>query len=200
MENLNFRFENNVWGKKGVTKYIGSDREVAVPDDVFWIGQKAFADLDFIDTVVIPDGVTNIDFKAFQNSSISHIVLPPSVSYLGSNIFEGCKNLKTIEIQNPRIEFYKSPFKNAASDFEIIFAGTCDQFKRTADSAYCGQGEYQSGDYHHPSATHFEYYKYIIYEHIFSDTLSTPFTCKVKCIDGQLVYHEMPKKSWTQRI
>jgi len=172
MENLDFQIENE-WLKK----YTGSESMVTVPDSV-----------------------PNICFSAFLNSSISHIILPQSVGYLGSNAFEGCKNLKTVEIRNPNMEFGSNPFKNAASNFEILFNGTCDQFEKRANRVYCYRGEYQSGDYHHPTATGFEYYKYIVYEHIFSDTLSTPFTCKVKCTDGELVYHEMPKKTWTERI
>ena len=199
MDSTYFKIEENRWDGKVLTKYTGSDRVVTIPDGVCQIGALAFENADLIDTVIIPDSVTVIEFAAFRNSSISYIVIPQKVNRIGECAFEGCKSLKHIEIQNPDIKFSKSPFKDAASDFEIIFGGTCERFKAEAENAYLGQGEYQSGDYHHPTATHFEYYKYDIYGHIFSETLDTPFTCRVKCTDGELEFHEMPRAERTVR-
>ena len=199
MEKNDFDVQIDAFGKKALMKYNGSDKVVTVPDGIVRIDTQAFADLDFIDTVILPDSVTFIGYAAFQGSSISHITVGKNVTLLGAFVFGSCKNLKTVVIQNPTISFGRAPFQNGSDDFEIVFEGSCDQFKKIASRAYYSSGEYQSGDYHHPSSTHFEYYKYTVYAHIFSNTLSTPFTCKVKCADGEIVYHEMKEETWVER-
>ncbi len=59
---------------------------------------------DNIDTVVIPDTtpegheVVGIAESAFKgNEKISHVVLPPSITFIGSDAFDGCTNLHSIE-------------------------------------------------------------------------------------------------------
>ena len=194
MENNDFVIKTNAYNLKSLVKYQGNDSVITVPKGVEFIEYRSFADLDFIDTVIMADSVLMLSSGCFSSSSVRRVVFPKSVHSIGGRSFENCKNLKTLVIENPEISFGVSPFKNASTDFEIIFSGTCQQFDKAASNAYGGTEEYQSGDYHHPSSTRFEYRKYKIYEHIFSDTLNTPFTCTVKCADGELVYHEMEDK------
>ena len=196
MDNNEFEIIDRFAYGRSLVRYTGTDRVVRVPEEVQHINNNAFENVDFVDTVIIPESVSSIGSEAFKGSSVSHLTLPQSISMLGYSVFENCKSLKTLEIQNPNIKFFGAPFKNPPADFEIIFSGTSAQFQKTAERAFVCSGEHQSGDYYHPSSTQFEYYRYTIYEHIFSDTLDTPFTCRVKCTDGELVYHEMAKSSF----
>lgn len=151
-------------------KYTGTDSVVTIPNNVHIINKNAFRGLDFIEEVIIPYKVCCIFECAFAE----------------------CKNLKRIKIDNHEIKFYKTPFLNSADNFEIIFRGTKARFEENASSVFISSQLFSSGDYHHPTATHFEYYKIVTYTHIFSSDEYKPFTCTVKCADGDLVYHERP--------
>ena len=200
MSNNEFEIIDTHYSGRTLVQYTGTDSVVTIPDDVQTIRFRVFENMDFLDTVIIPEGVTSISYEAFKGSSISHLTLPKSVSSLSGSVFESCKRLKTLEIQNPNIHFISEPFKNPPEDFEIIFGGTCEQFKKTAERAYCTSSEYQSGDYHHPSSTQFEYYKAKKYVNIFCRRDEDQFTCRVVCTDGELVYHSMPYKERIVRL
>ena len=50
--------------------------------------------------VVIPDGVTNIKNNAFCGSIIQSVTFPSSLTYVGSNAFDNCKNLKSVYVNS----------------------------------------------------------------------------------------------------
>ena len=61
--------------------------------------------------VVIPDGVTTITSKSFENSQdIESIVLPESVSLIKANSFICFQHLKEITMTNPLIRVSKDAF------------------------------------------------------------------------------------------
>ncbi len=58
-------------------------------------------DKDWIESVVIPDGVTTIGNNAFSGCAwIESSALPPSVISIGKNAFANCKSLTSIELPN----------------------------------------------------------------------------------------------------
>ena len=167
---------DQIFSIKRITKYQGSDRIVNIPEEI---------DL--------------IAFRAFENADIDTVVLPKNVRIICDFAFDGCKSLTRIEICNPDIDFGEAPFSHIAPEYEIIFAGTKAQFEKVAD-ACLGTFEHQSGDYHHPSSTQFEYYKAKKYVNIFCRRDEDQFTCRVVCTDGELVYHSMPYKERIVRL
>lgn len=48
--------------------------------------------------VVIPEGVTEIEYAAFSKCSIKSVVIPEGVKYIDSYAFLGCENLEEIVI------------------------------------------------------------------------------------------------------
>ena len=49
--------------------------------------------------IVIPDGVTEISYAAFNDcSSLTEIVIPESVTWIGDSAFGGCSSLKKVSI------------------------------------------------------------------------------------------------------
>ena len=52
-----------------------------------------------VESVVIPDGVTEISDSCFEYCiSLKTIKIPESVIYIGNNAFSVCESLKTIKI------------------------------------------------------------------------------------------------------
>ena len=91
-------------GTVSITKYVGSDSDVTIPDEID--GKKvtsmdgyAFSNCTTIKSIIIPNGVTGIGLCAFKNcTALTDIYIPDSVSVIGWCAFRDCKNLKSIKI------------------------------------------------------------------------------------------------------
>ena len=92
-ENLTWTMERNgvlsISGTGSMTDYLW---EVKVP----W-----YAYSEYIDSVVIDNGVTNIgDYAFYGCSKLSEISIPDKVTKIGDSAFEGCDKLTAIDIPN----------------------------------------------------------------------------------------------------
>ena len=73
--------------------------EVTIPDGVTNIGNRAFQDCTDLTSVVIPEGVTSIGEFAFQNcTGLTSITIPDGVTSIGMTAFYGCRSLTSINI------------------------------------------------------------------------------------------------------
>ena len=104
-----------------LNKYLGTDTEITVPEEVTETG-SAFKDCNTVTKVVlpagltklesnifsgctglkeiaIPEGVTSIGNGAFRDcEALTELALPQGLKKIGSNAFIGCKSLTYIEI------------------------------------------------------------------------------------------------------
>lgn len=64
--------------------------------------------------IVIPDGTTSIPDGTFRdNTEVTEVEIPESVTYIGANAFAGCTNLQTITVKSKNITFIgKDAFKD----------------------------------------------------------------------------------------
>lgn len=63
------------------------------------VTEAEFVELMLNDTLVIPEGITEIDHEAFYNCrAIKHVVLPDTVTRIGSHAFWSCTNLEVVEL------------------------------------------------------------------------------------------------------
>lgn len=70
-----------------------------IPDTVQYIEAGTFA--NFKGTYIkLPAALTEISYRAFQYSNITHIEIPANVVSIGADAFYYCENLKTITIPN----------------------------------------------------------------------------------------------------
>ena len=70
----------------------------------YWTIEHFYIDGEEATNLVIPDGVTRINLRAFYNlKSITSVTIPNSVTNIGSEAFYGCDNLLTVnsEITEP---------------------------------------------------------------------------------------------------
>ena len=83
-----------------LTEYRGHARKIVLPDTVKGIGEYVFSDMGYgpVKELTVPEGVLEIGDYAFRNSSLETIVLPSTLTSIGSAAFLGCRNLKSITI------------------------------------------------------------------------------------------------------
>lgn len=82
-------------------------------DNVTAIGAGAFSGIHYIQTVSLPDGLTEIGDEAFKNCRrLTEIHIPDSVTRIGRSSFSGCTILQDIEIGSAveHIESYAFQF------------------------------------------------------------------------------------------
>lgn len=111
-------------GTVNITKYVGSDSDVTIPDEidgkkVTSIGEWAFESCTEITTVNISNGVIIIKEGAFSYcENLKSIIIPNTVTEIGYSIFSQCENLTNVMISNgiewiPNHAFYRC--KNLAN-------------------------------------------------------------------------------------
>lgn len=74
---------------------------IVIPDNVNYIGEAAFSDCLYLDTVTINAAgsvLQSIGNDAFVNTAITSISLPDSLTTIGNNAFNGCQQLGTVSI------------------------------------------------------------------------------------------------------
>ena len=70
-----------------LTKYLGTDTFVSIPDTVTDIGDEAFSGNETLTSVEIPSSVTTIAYNAFKNcTSLTSVIIPDSVTNFIRNI------------------------------------------------------------------------------------------------------------------
>ena len=87
-----------------IVRYIGEEADISVPAKldgfpVISVGEAAFADLRYAQSITVPDGVEIICDDAFSNCrELTAIELPDSVTRLGKRAFAECVKLKSFRV------------------------------------------------------------------------------------------------------
>lgn len=120
-------FNSNDDGTCSVTQgngYIGG--QISIPayspdtgDRVTSIGEEAFRDCNNLASIVIPDCVTTIGNRAFQNCALTSIVIPDSVTSIGNAAFANC-GLTSIEIPESVVTINGDTFYSSGLTSVII--------------------------------------------------------------------------------
>ena len=94
MEEKLFVIEDGV-----LTKYTGNEKDVVIPEGVSEIGFMAFERCTLLESVIIPKGVRTIKRNAFSRcSSLESVVIPEGVTAIDNWAFVDCASLKAVTI------------------------------------------------------------------------------------------------------
>lgn len=94
-------------------------RLVELGGSITKIWSNAFANAWQLNTVVIPESVTEIGWKAFSNSGITSIELPESITLIDGFAFNECRELKSIRIPSG-ITFLSSNTFSSCSNLTTV--------------------------------------------------------------------------------
>ena len=81
-------------------------KNVTLPDTLTSIGENAFRNdsssynPSLLESIVLPNGLTTIEFGAFYGQSLRSITIPGSVTTISSGAFRNCDQLETVTILN----------------------------------------------------------------------------------------------------
>ena len=107
--------------KGTLLRYQGSSATVEVPEGVKNIGFFAFEDTSIVKKVILPVGVERIEDCAFSWCfGLEEIIIPNTVTYIGKGAFEECFKMKSIVIPASVTSIGDSAFNNFPSSFVII--------------------------------------------------------------------------------
>lgn len=93
-------------GEITITGYSGKNMDLVIPKTidgypVTQIGKSAFSKHEYLNSVIIPDGVVAIGDSAFYNcDELTSIELPESLVTIGNDAFRYCSGLTDITIPN----------------------------------------------------------------------------------------------------
>ncbi len=96
-----------------------STTEIIIPDGVTNINDRAFYCCKYLTSVTIPKSVLSIGDNAFDLCSISTLVIPDGVKHIGKRAFNRCKNLETVTISDGVTSIGIGAFSDCSSITEI---------------------------------------------------------------------------------
>lgn len=108
-------------GEAAIKSYSGEEAVIEVPAEIDGkkitaIGKGAFEKNEYIEKLIVPDGVTIIENNAFKGCiSLEEVKLPESCTAIGVSAFEDCKALKKVNLPKGIFVLAKKVFKNCVS-------------------------------------------------------------------------------------
>lgn len=106
-----------------------------LPQTTKTIGRYAFYNCKYLETVVLNEGLKEIEYAAYWRTPLTSVVLPNSVERIGSWTFAGMGNLTSVIIGNSVTAISYAAFKDCPNLIDIQFG---ENIKTISASAFEG--------------------------------------------------------------
>ncbi len=119
---------SDIWhdGAIYVNNYlIGVDEEtkgeLVVREDTKLIADGAFRDCEYLTSIVIPEGITELGYSTFNGcKSLTEVRLPSTLTEIGKSLFWGCTSLENVVIPSGITELDSSTFNSCTSLKKVV--------------------------------------------------------------------------------
>lgn len=124
-----------------IEKYKGNRAKVVIPKYIWGkpvtiLKRDCFADNNNMEEVIIPDTVTDVYERAFENcGSLKSVTLGKSMKYIGTSVFESDVNLTTVNMNNSIEEIGWFAFNNCENLKEISLPDSVRKIQTRAFSS-----------------------------------------------------------------
>ena len=117
-----------------LSKYIGSDDTIIIPENITAIGVYAFAGNGDIKTVIIPDSVTTICKYAFQScKNLSYVEFGKGLTDIGPGAFDACTALDFIDLSGTHLNsISRDAFRNCSNAKQVSLPDTLQVIESSA--------------------------------------------------------------------
>ena len=114
--------------------YCSSIETLVLPDSITEIGNAAFCDLTKLESVNIPANITKLGIQVFSNcQSIKSINIPDGVTSIGAACFRYCKSLEEISLPSTLESLDKSALLNCDVLTKINYNGDAQYWYENLD-------------------------------------------------------------------
>lgn len=129
--NIEYSYEyNEEHNGLNITSYFGKSEEFSIPNtindfEVVGISERAFTGNNYIKSVVVPEGIKNIELDAFKDcSNLQSVTLPSTLQFLSQGVFMNDSSLESIKIPNSVTTIYDYTFCGCSSLKSIEISST----------------------------------------------------------------------------
>ena len=107
---------------------------VNIPDNIKYIGGKAFLNCQNLTSVYMSDSINIIAYQAFSNcTNLKTINLSQTLQSIGSNTFYNCKSLREIELPKSLVKLHPYVFASCSNNLKITYPGTVEEFNNNVE-------------------------------------------------------------------
>ena len=94
---------------------------VIIPEGITQINAKCFMDCTMLSKVDLPEGLIRISVDAFNNTAIQSIIIPSTVKEIARNAFRLCSQLTNLSFKSDEsIKIFGFAFSKTALSFAVI--------------------------------------------------------------------------------
>ena len=86
-----------IWGKWKQPWKSSDVKHIEIGEGITWIGSGAFESC-LVETVKLPSTLTSIYRFAFYKTPLQTLKLPKNMKYIADDVFDGCKSLKSVSL------------------------------------------------------------------------------------------------------
>jgi hypothetical protein len=114
---------------------VTAEKEIRIAEGEKDINDLAYAGLDDLERLFIPDSVRNIGNYAFMNCySLREIRMPEIADHIGAGLFQNCWQLRSVRMPEGTVTLGTDMFENCHALAEIWLPGSLKEAARTSMS------------------------------------------------------------------
>lgn len=113
-----------------------AQKNIVIPQTVYWIGEGAFSNCKKIGSIVVPDNIISIPNHLFHGCTLlEKVTLPETIDAIGDYAFAGCNALQSISIPESVHSIGDNAFEDVHQKFTILCQRQSDaeQYARKHD-------------------------------------------------------------------